>query len=320
MNLPVSVDLMPDAPVRELVELAVLAEQLGCPRCWVYDEGLVTRDVYVTLTAIAEHTQAIPLGPGITNPYVRHPGATAAAVASLDELSGGRAFLGLGAGGGLTLDPLAIERYRPLTAVRDMVETLRLLFAGERVDHDGPVFSFRDAHLTYGRADIEIIMAGRGPKMTALGGEVADGFNLSYIHKPGLGDHVRTLREAAGDRPFRISYSTMIATSDSEFESARSQLTFRLVDSPGTVKELIGMTDEDTTAIRSSLAEGGPALAARHVRDEWVPEFVITGTPAECAAELADLMGDNGIDEFQLPVLEVAGAAELIERAAAMFR
>ena len=38
---------MPDAPVAELVELATLAERLGYSRCWVYDEGLVTRDVYV---------------------------------------------------------------------------------------------------------------------------------------------------------------------------------------------------------------------------------------------------------------------------------
>ncbi len=319
MSLPVSVDLMPDAPVRDLVELAVLAEQLGCPRCWVYDEGLVTRDVYVTLTAIAEHTQVIPLGPGITNPYVRHPGATAAAIASLDEFSGGRAFLGLGAGGGLTLDPLAIIRHRPLTAVRDMVHTLRLLFAGERVSHDGSAFSFRDAKLAYGRADIEIMMAGRGPKMTALGGEVADGFNLSYMHKSVLGDHVRLLREAAGTRPFRVSYSTMIVTSDSDFQKARAQLTFRLVDSPQSVKDLIGMTAEDTANVRSSLAEGGPGLAARHVREDWVRAFVVVGTPAECAAELTELMAVNDIDEFQLPVLEVEGAAELIERAAAMF-
>lgn len=319
MSIPVSVDLMPDAPVRELVELAVLAEQLGCPRCWVYDEGLMTRDVYVTLTAIAEHTERIPLGPGITNPYVRHPGATAAAIASLDEFSGGRAFLGLGAGGGLTLDPLAISRHLPLTAVRDMVHTLRRLFAGETVNHEGSVFSFRDAKLAYGRADIEIIMAGRGPKMTALGGEVADGFNLSYMHKSVLGEHVRTLRDAAGPRPFRVSYSTMIAITDAEFQVAREQLTFRLVDSPQAVKDLIGMTSEDTAAIRASLAEGGPTLASRHVREEWVPGFVVTGTPSECATELVGLMTDNGLDEFQLPVLGVDGAAELIERAAAMF-
>ena len=172
--LPLSVNLMPDGPVGRIADLAVLAEELGYARCWVYDEGLVTRDVYVTLSAVAERTETIPLGPGITNPFVRHPGATAAAIASLDELSGGRAFVGIGAGGGLTLDPLGIVRDRPLTAVAEMVDGLRRLFAGERVEHDGHAFSFRDAHLTYGRPGIEIILAGRGPRMTELGGRVAD--------------------------------------------------------------------------------------------------------------------------------------------------
>lgn len=320
MSIPVSVNLMPDAPVADIVELAVLAEDLGLSRCWVYDEGLITRDVYVTLTAIAARTRSIPIGPGITNPFVRHPGATAAAIASLDEFSGGRAFIGLGAGGGLTLDPMAIERRRPLTAVADMVDTLRRLFAGERVDHDGHSFSFRNAELEYARPGIEIIIAGRGPKMISLGGAVADGFNLSYIHKDLLGSHTRTLREAAGDRPFLITYSTMIALTDEEYEDARAQLSFRLVDSPAEVKELIGMTEADTANLRSALSEGGPRNAARHVDPEWVSSFVIAGTAGECASELADLMADNDIDEFQLPVLGTEGAAEFIERTAQMFR
>lgn len=314
-----SVNLMPEAPVGELVELAVLAESLGYRRCWVYDEGLVTRDVYVTLAAIAGATSTIRIGPGITNPYVRHPGATAAAIATLDEMSGWRAFVGIGAGGGITLGPLAIDRRKPLTTVEQMVGVLRRLFAGERVDLDGDVFSLANAHLAYGRAGTEIILAGRGPKMTALGARIADGFNLSYIHKELLADHCAALRSGAGDRPFTITYSTMVATTDAELAEARAALTFRLVDSPPEVKAMIGMTDADTAAIRAALAEGGTAAAAHLVREEWVPSFVICGTPTDAAAELASLMDAHGIDEFQLPVLHPHSAADLIGRTAAAF-
>jgi len=310
---------MPEGPVSELVELARLAEQLGCGRCWVYDEGLVTRDVYVTLTAIALATGSIRLGPGITNPYVRHPGATATAIATLDELSGGRAFVGIGAGGGLTLRPMGIEQTKPLAAVRDMVTALRGLFAGETVDLDGDVFSLSNARIDYGRPGIEVILAGRGPKITELGGRVADGFNLSYIHKSLLGGHATALRAAAGGRPFVITYSTMLASTEAELEEARAALTFRLVDSPPAVKELIGMTDGDTDAIRSALSKGGTRAAAAYVKPEWVSDFVITGSPAEAAAELKSLMETNHIDEFQLPVQELDGAADQIERAAGMF-
>ena len=59
---------MAKAPVGEIVELAVLAEQMGYERCWLFDEGVMTRDVFVTLAAIAERTSTIKIGPGITNP------------------------------------------------------------------------------------------------------------------------------------------------------------------------------------------------------------------------------------------------------------
>ena len=45
MSLPVSVNLMPTAKIKKIVELAQLSEKLGYVRCWVYDEGLHTRDV-----------------------------------------------------------------------------------------------------------------------------------------------------------------------------------------------------------------------------------------------------------------------------------
>lgn len=316
-----SVNLMPDAPPAEVASLAAHAEQLGCARCWVYDEGLVTRDVYVTLAAIAATTEHMPIGPGITNPYVRHPGATAAAIATLDELSGGRAFVGLGAGGGLTLGPLAIERVRPLTTVIDMVAALRGLFAGDTVDHDG-VFAFASASLSYGRPGIQIMLAGRGPKMLEAGAAHADGFYLSYLHKDLLGGAAQVLRAGArarGREDFLITYSTLIATTDRELDEARAQLSFRLVDSPVDVKDRIGMGEADTLAIRRALAEGGPAAAGRHVRPEWVDSFVISGTVEECAVELRDLMTTHGIDEFQLPVSSIATGAPLIDRTAAMF-
>ncbi|MEC8503447.1 MAG: LLM class flavin-dependent oxidoreductase, partial [Actinomycetota bacterium] len=188
-----SVNLMAKAPIGEIVELAVLAEQMGYDRCWLFDEGVMTRDVFVTLAAIAERTSTIKIGPGITNPYVRHPGATAAAIASIDELSDGRAFIGVGAGGGLALGPLAVERTRPLQVVADAVTAMRGLFAGDTVTMTSETFALNNARLEYARPDIEIIMAGRGPRMTSLGGRISDGFYLSYPYLPALADQVKMI-------------------------------------------------------------------------------------------------------------------------------
>ena len=312
--IPLSVNLMPDGPVGQVVDLARLAEQRGYRRCWVYDEGVHTRDVYVTLSAIAGATERIGLGPGITNPYVRHPGATASAVATLDELSGGRAFVGLGAGGALTLGPLAVDRVAPLAAVEATISGMRRLFQGERVTMEAPTFGLDRAHLAYARPDIEIFVAGRGPKMTEAGGRLGDGFYLSYIHKDLLGHHVARLRDAAGDRPFTVVWSTAVAWTEAEVEAVRAQLTFRLVDSPAEVRDRLGLDDSTRDAIREALADGGPPAAAHLIDPDWVDAFALVGSPAECAAELERVAAAHGIDEFLLPVQDLDAGAELIER------
>ncbi len=311
------VNFIPEHPVGAVVELAGVAEGLGYDRCWVYDEGLATRDVYVTMTAVAAATERIRIGPGITNPYTRHPATTAAAVASLDEVSSGRAFLGIGAGGSLTLAPLGIDRRRPVTAVRETIEACRRLWSGEVCDLDGASTTLRGARLAYGRADIEVWLAGRGPRMLGLGGAAADGVMLDFIHRDVLGDYTSLIAAGAartGNSP-AVCYSTMIITDDKAMADTKPHMTYRLVDSPPQVRDLIGLTDRDAGRIREAMADGLHA-AGELIPDEWVHPFVIAGSPAECAAALGDVMECHGFDEFLLPIYEIEGAAALMETVA----
>lgn len=317
-----SINVIPEGPIDQLVALAVLAEELGYDRCWVYDEGLATRDVYITLAAMAAATTRLGLGPGITNPYTRHPATTAATIASLDEMSRGRAFLGIGAGGSLTLDPLGIERHSPLNTVSDVMSACRRLFGGETVTMRGRGFELRDAHLGFPcRADIEIWLAGRGPKMLALGGAAADGVMLDFIHKPSLGIAIARVQSGvpAGGRRARICYSTMIITNEEAMRQTKPHMTYRLVDSPPEVKAMIGLTDADAQRIREAMS-GGLDAAAEHVRDEWVYPFVIAGSVDECARELSALVELHGIDEFLLPVLDLHQAPELMHTVAQVMK
>ncbi|MEZ5280851.1 MAG: LLM class flavin-dependent oxidoreductase [Acidimicrobiales bacterium] len=307
--------LMPEGPVGKVVDVAVEAERLGFERVWIPDEGLAARECYVSLAAVAAATHRVQLGTGITNAYTRHPGVTASAIATLDELSGGRAALGVGAGGGLTLTPMAIDRVKPLSAMRELIETCRRLWGGQTVDGPGITGSFADARMGYGRAEIPVWIAGRGPKVIATAGELADGFIMSYVHKDLIDEHVASLataaEAAAKPRP-KICYMTLVASDDRSFASAKQALTFRLVDSPESVKERIGMTPADTAALRSAIAAGGPPAAAHLVKDEWVEQFVIAGSPAQCRAELETLMAAHGIDEFQVSVNDLDAGADTL--------
>ena len=315
--------VMPEGPVDQVVRAAVEAERLGCSRVWIPDEGLGARECWVTLGAVAAATSSVQVGTGITNAYTRHPGMTAAAVATLDEASNGRAALGIGAGGALTLTPLAIERRAPITAMRELVTTSRALWSGETVDHNGVAGGFSRARLGYGRPDIPIWLAGRGPRVIRLAGELADGFILSFVHKELIGEHVAALRGAAQEhgRPHpRLCYMTILATNDHARAAARASLTFRLVDSPDDVKARIGLDSHTEAAIRQGLSEGGPAAAARFVRDDWIDAFVICGTADECRDELAALVARHNIDEFQVSVNDLESAADDLALAAAITR
>jgi 5,10-methylenetetrahydromethanopterin reductase len=314
VSIPASVNLIPEAPVRHMVELAMEAERLGFERCWIYDEGLATRDVYVTMAAVATRTRTIKIGTGITNPYTRHPASTAGAIATIHELSGGRAFLGLGAGGSLTLGPLGTDRSHPLRAVRETLAACRALFTGEPVNYVGETVSLTNATLGFADPSIEIWLAGRGPKMLQLGGALADGVMLDFLHKDTMGDYVDLVRNGAattGNDP-DICYSTMIVTSQAELDAVRPHMTYRLVDSPAHVKEKLGITPADVEAIKAAMP-AGLHEAAQFVKEEWVHPFVIAGTASECGAELAQMMDQYGIDEFLLPVLELHQAVETMQ-------
>ncbi len=310
------INLMPDAPVAEVAKVGARAEELGFGRCWLYDEGLATRDLYVSLTAIALATTRLEIGPGVTNPYTRHASVAAAATASLYELSGGRAFMALGAGGSLTLGPLGMQRSRPNVMLRDTITALRGLFSGEAANYDGEFVTLHRAQLKYADPAIPIWFAGRGPRMLATAAELADGISLNHIHEDFLDEHVAIIRDNAkrAGNEIELAYSGTLVTTDAELEHVREHMTYRLVDSPVAVKAAIGMTKSDTAALREAMSHGLD-VAARLVKDDWVLPFVVHGTPADCAKQIAGFCTKSGIGEFTVPVTDFAAAEQTMSLA-----
>jgi len=99
--------MLGDQPVAQLVERARLAEACGFDAVWIADERFY-REAYSVLAQVASATDRIRLGPCVTDPFARHPALTAMAIATLDEISAGRAALGLGAGVGAVITALDV--------------------------------------------------------------------------------------------------------------------------------------------------------------------------------------------------------------------
>jgi 5,10-methylenetetrahydromethanopterin reductase len=112
----------------------------------------------------------------VTDPYIRHPAVTAMGIATLDELSNGRAMLGVGAGVSGFAE-MKVERRKPAQAMREMVAVFRGLLGGGVVDLHGHVIEFDHGRLDFRpiRADVPVYIASNGPLGLALAGEIAEG-------------------------------------------------------------------------------------------------------------------------------------------------
>ena len=164
--------MFPGTSAGALVDAVVAAEELGLDEVWIADEG-VARDPFVLLAAAAGLTTRITLATGITSPVLRHPGAIASSIATIDELSHGRAVLGLGVGGHLSLAPFGLAADRPVARLRDAIEVVRAVHTGTGTDaYDPP------GHGAPPRA-IPIWIGARGPQLVRLAARRADGLFLS---------------------------------------------------------------------------------------------------------------------------------------------
>lgn len=185
MTAPITfgLGLLPQYPPEQFVRLVRQAEARGFDCIWVPDERFY-RECYAYLTLCAVNTERVRMGPCVTDPYTRHPALTAMAMGTVDEASGGRAVLGIGAGAS-GMDALRLPRTKPAVALREAVGLMRRLWAGEEVTVEGEVISFTKGRLNFtARPDIPIYIAGRGPKILELAGEIGDGVIIGALASP----------------------------------------------------------------------------------------------------------------------------------------
>ena len=168
---------------------ARLAEEKGFEYVGIADSQSLARELYVTLGVVAASTERVMIGPTVSNPLTRHPAVAASAIASINELSKGRAFLGLGSGDSAVLN-LGLRPAR-LAELHHYIQSVREMLAGETADYRGD-----RAHVRWSSTSIPIAMSAEGPRTLAMAGSVADaaiihtGLTTDVLH-----DTVARIRE-----------------------------------------------------------------------------------------------------------------------------
>jgi alkanesulfonate monooxygenase SsuD/methylene tetrahydromethanopterin reductase-like flavin-dependent oxidoreductase (luciferase family) len=206
---------------------ALAAEEAEFDGLWTWDHlrdpdadsGPGVPEVWTVLSALAEVTRRIALGPLVLNVANRHPGLLANMAATLQAVSGGRLLLGLGAGGsrrtpyaaeqealGLTVEPDEVRARR----VAEAIEVMRRLWSGDGAPYAGEHYRLeRPSGFLRPEPPPPIIVGGFGPRMAGIAGRYADGFNTQALH-PRLAELVRLARDehAAAGRaasPFLVT-------------------------------------------------------------------------------------------------------------------
>jgi len=180
-----SIASLGEEPADRFVPYVRLCEGLGFDAFCHADEKW-TRDVYVRLALAGAATSRIGLGITVTDPYTRHPALTAQATATLSEATGGRLRVILGAGSHFETLP-GYASVRPAIGIRESIELMRKLYAGERVTLDGEIVKFNAGTFDFDVAPAlrpSLWVAGRGEQVLRTGGAVADGVLIGSFATP----------------------------------------------------------------------------------------------------------------------------------------
>jgi probable F420-dependent oxidoreductase len=276
------------------------------------------RDAFMALAAVARSTERVKLGTGIVNVYSRSPATLAMGAATLDELSNGRAILGLGSSG-----PGVVERWhgipydRPLTRIRETVNIARLALSGASTDFQGAIFRVSDFKLAmdHPQRRVPIYLAALGPKMLALAGEIADGVLLYLRPIQSIPDAINEIRkgvEKAGRQVSDLDVAALLPTAVSaNRRDARDEVAKAIayyVGGMGTYyRQLVSESgfESEAVMIRSAWELGDRISATKAVSDRLIDSVAVAGSPDECRKKLGEFRSSG----VTLPILSLSTQA-----------
>ncbi|RLI88939.1 MAG: 5,10-methylenetetrahydromethanopterin reductase [Archaeoglobales archaeon] len=290
------VEFVPNVKYYELEYYAKLAEDSGFGYCWITDH-YNNRNVYAMLTLLALKTQKMRIGAGVANPYHTHPAVVASAIATINEVSGGRAVLGIAAGDKVTLERIGVKWEKPLSRIREAVEVIRALHAGKSVSYDGKFFKLSGAKLDFNAGSIPIYIGAQGPKMLKLAAEIGDGVLINASHPKDFEVARKSIDEGLqkGKDFDVVAYASLSIDRDGgkARNAAKIVVAFIVAGSPDVIFERHGISSEDVEKVRTSLnnafATGNWKAVNEAVTDEMVDIFSISGTPEDVIERIEKL-------------------------------
>jgi probable F420-dependent oxidoreductase len=313
MALSFGVTVLPDPPYTRMIELMQFAEGQGFEYAWTYDSHVLWQESIPTLALAADRTSKIKLGHMVTNPGTREPTVLASAYATLHDISNGRMIMGIGRGDSarryIGQQPVKVAEFE------DALRMIKPFMNGEEVSWCG-----KDLQLKWVRPElpeIEMHVAGYGPKALAVAGRQGDGVIIQLADPDiiqWIMDTARKAAEEAGRDPsaLRCIVSAPSHVGD-DLADARDQVRWFPAMVSNHVQDLIDRYGSDGSTVPKALTEYVLArkfydynehsrVGAKHgefVTDEICDRFCVIGDVARCTAKLQELES-VGVDQFNI--------------------
>ncbi|MBI4261611.1 MAG: TIGR03842 family LLM class F420-dependent oxidoreductase [Actinobacteria bacterium] len=318
------VTFMLDPPVSRVVEWSKLAEDRGFEYVWAWDSHVLWQEFYTVFTAIGLNTSRLRLGPCVTNPATRDVTVTASAMATLQEITGGRMDVGMGRGDSarrvIGQKPVSVDRLEwAVRLIRDMAE-------GREVDFEGTPLQLKwsEGHR------LPIWVAAYGPKALRACGRVGDGLIMQLADPYILEWSLKYVREGAAEAGRRFEDIQIQVAAPAwigdDMAKARDQVRWFPALVSNHVVDLVNryassdlpqaLTDYIAARDHYDYSEHGRTGAehAQFVTDEVVDRFCVLGTPEQVIAKLRELQ-DIGMTQFNIySMQEDPGPGGIIEQ------
>jgi len=305
-NMKFGIEFSPEKPTYELAYYSRDAEDAGFHHVWITDH-YNNRNVYSAMTDIAYNTNKVLIGSAVTNPYVCHPVWTATAIFTVDEISGGRAIFGIGAGDKMTLEALGIKWEKPLTAVKETVEIFKQLNDTKKCTFHGKFFNVPNARIKKKPSHkVPVYIGAQGPKMLKLAAALSDGVLVNASHPRDFEPAVQALKEGAAEAGRDISQIDVAAYTSFSIDEKRDKAVKKArivagaiaVGSPDFVLGRHGIEPETASAIKEMVAKQDfKTMKEGGVPDHVVEAFSIAGTPEDCVEKI-EALGKAGVTQI----------------------
>ena len=260
------------------------------------------------LMQLAERTRVPLVGPAVVNPYLTHPILIAGHVATIDELSGGRAYLGIGRGA--FLEAIGVEQPRPVASVRECAELVQHLLAGNSAAYDGEVFlAAAGTRLRFSlpSSRVPLLIGGWGRSMLGLAGEIADIAKIGGSANPASVASFRARVDAGARRAGRDPREVRlmlgaVTVVDRDAARARAHAQEQVAMYLGVVARLdptFELDPDELERFESALRQGDRRAAGAALAEDTLRRFCTFGTPAQIVRQLEELAG-AGVELFEL--------------------